>query len=898
MGEDRFVKTLRVRTNAILNFLLRLVFILSPLVVSPWISRVLGAEGVGEFAYINSVATFFVTAISFGFTNYATKKIAEKKDDPDACSSIFWNVFFSRLIIGAASIALYAGLTFFFFPTKVATATVWLFVLMLLNAVFDVTYFFRGIENYTFVFGVSALFKIASVVLVFVLVRNPEDLWIYTLLYTLGIFGGTIICFAFALFHVQRFRFSQLEIKESLAGSFVYFVPTVAVTLYSIVDKTMLGRMAGEKMVGYYEQASKLYIIASQLIGTLFPVMLARISGEMEGPSDPEAVKKKLQKRIEQVALVHGMIAWPAMFGLFAAAKYIVPAYFGSEFLPSIEIAYILAPLAVLSTISAGLMSVYFVPKNRVWQGSAFYLVGAVLNLGVNFAAIHFLEARGAALTSLFTELLVSGLFIAFSRKEINYRRLLAREAIPLLSSLVMFAALFVVDFAFLRSSGISAIAKSLIMIGIGGLVYLGMLVLLRFSIVESAISALSRRFLKTNARKRTLDIGLVAGVLAVGAILTAAASISSKNAPLYVDIETEDQLFAIADNLNGNYRIKNDIRMTRPWKPLGTKEKPFTGILQGKGHWLYDFVFDEETLIDKDTNPIRAMFGYNKGYVHSVFLEYDSPDLTLGDRTDNGILSFFVGVNEGYVTSCRWFSNRISVGVSGANLVVGSFAGINKGQIKNCYSNSGFVLDKCTGECAVGGLTGIADDNSTIDLCRSRVSVNMLTVKEGSSLYVGGVSGVSRNASYVNVYAFGSIKASHSVPAEATLFQGGLIGKQESGAAKMSCCVSNESFYRLDGDSVGGFVGFNEEGAVSSYTSCISECAYMGEELPVGGAFNANGLFEADRVFYSTSPSVQNEYLVGQKTKEGEFSIYGTGLDETYWAIGSNGKVVTTIND
>ena len=81
-----------VTRNYIYNLIYQILILILPLISTPYISRVLGAENIGIYSYTISIITYFILFGSLGITLYAQREIAYVQDDKEKRSKIFWEI--------------------------------------------------------------------------------------------------------------------------------------------------------------------------------------------------------------------------------------------------------------------------------------------------------------------------------------------------------------------------------------------------------------------------------------------------------------------------------------------------------------------------------------------------------------------------------------------------------------------------------------------------------------------------------------------------------------------------------------------------------------------------------------------------------------------------------------
>ena len=173
------MKRLSVKANFIFSLLNQLVAFISPLIITPYLSRVLGAEAIGQFSFSQSVVQYFIFGATLGITMYAQRCIAEHKNSVEDQSKVFWEIVLLRLIVTSAVLLVYFILSI----NNVFGSYSLLMNILSINivaCVFDITFFFQGNEHFSTIVISTILFRVLSLVLSFLLIKTPDDIVIYT----------------------------------------------------------------------------------------------------------------------------------------------------------------------------------------------------------------------------------------------------------------------------------------------------------------------------------------------------------------------------------------------------------------------------------------------------------------------------------------------------------------------------------------------------------------------------------------------------------------------------------------------------------------------------------------------------------------------------------------------
>lgn len=493
-GEEGFKpKSLSVKTNFIFSFIIQLLTYLIPVFTSPYLSRTLGPTGIGANSFANSIVTYFNLIISFGFVTYGTKTISQQRKSREEYSNTFWNIVFTRGLLFVFVFTAYFLMAYLWgFGGTVDKNLFLVYSIMLINAFADITYLFQGIENFRIISLINIIARLLGMACIFIFVKSEDDLLIYVLIYTLQFLVVSLVSWLFAIPSVNKPKFKEIHVFKCLKNALFYFLPTIAISVYTILDRTMLGYLADTTQVAYYEEAYKIITVVISLISALSPVMLSRISSLYA-----EGNEKEIQHKINQMFEVSSLIAFPSILGLYAVSRYFFPAYFGSAYEPSVEVSYFLIPLIFVISISTNINSAYYVPRNKILMTTWFYVAGATINFVTNFFAIRYMGAKGAALTSLIAETVITTLFIIFSWKGVRYKEIAKTAIKPLIAAVVMFAVLMPLNYLVLDKYIESLTWRTVISVLTGVFVYAVMILLLKEPMVMHYLKKIGSKLKK-----------------------------------------------------------------------------------------------------------------------------------------------------------------------------------------------------------------------------------------------------------------------------------------------------------------------------------------------------------------------------------------------------------------
>ena len=465
-----------VKKNYLYNVTYQVLTMLAPLITTPYVSRVLGAENIGTYSYAVSIVSYFTLFAALGTASYGSREIAYAQDDRKKRTTVFWNTevlsCISTLICTVAYLVLAALFTDY-------QAIYFILLMNIVSVAFDISWVFQGMEEFGFIVSRNIIFKILNVVFIFVFVKNKNDLFLYTLGMTLIPLISTLTLWPFLLRIVDKPSYKNIHPFSDIKTVCSMFVPTIAISVYAVLDKTMIGLYTNTKIEnGYYEQATKLSKTALTLVTSLGTVMIPRI-GFYFKKNDIESVRRYMYRSYRFVWL----LGIPLCLGLISISSNLVPWFYGEDFL---DISILLNVLSFL-ILAIGINNVtgmqYLMPTGRQNTFTFTVVIGALVNFVLNNLLIPRWYSVGAALSSVTAETVIAVIQIIIVRKEINPIKIIMCSGKYWISGMGMLFFL-----SYIGRYLISSVANTAVMICAGALFYAMLLLALRDSFFLSQI--------------------------------------------------------------------------------------------------------------------------------------------------------------------------------------------------------------------------------------------------------------------------------------------------------------------------------------------------------------------------------------------------------------------------
>jgi len=450
----------RVTKNYLYNAAYQVFILLVPLVVTPYLARVLGPDNLGIYSYVFSVTNIISIITLIGIYNYGNRQIAYERNDKHKMSQTFWEIMFLRVILAVAGSAVYFGVAFYL---KKFTVYFLEYYCFLLAAYIDCTWLYVGVEDMRPAVMKNFFAKLLGVVCIFLFVKNSADIGKYLLILSISILIANLTAYAELGKYIELAKINVRNLPSHIKDSVLLFLPTVASLIYLQADKVMIEWLTGQTaQVAFYDNAEKIIMIPLTFITVLSTVMMPRIANEHR-----QGHKDTIEDLIIRAAKTALFLSFPMAFGIGVLASGFIPWYLGKDFLPVTYALYLLCPIIVANSLEGISGKQYFTATNQIKVLTVTYTLTAVLNIGLNALLIPKFHFYGAAVATLCASYLSVSIQFFIMGKELNLKKLIR----PFIKYLLMAGVMFLIVFAatcWLAPS----VLKTLVQIVLGGFCY------------------------------------------------------------------------------------------------------------------------------------------------------------------------------------------------------------------------------------------------------------------------------------------------------------------------------------------------------------------------------------------------------------------------------------------
>lgn len=448
------------KKNFIYNLIYQILILIIPLITAPYLSRVVGVSGVGTYSYTYSIVYYFMLLTLLGINNYGNRTIAKVRDNKEKRFKEFWSMYILQLVMGTIMLILYLGYVLIFDVKYKQIALIQ--SLFIFSSILDINWFFFGLEEFKTTITRNTFVKIATVILIFLIVKNKDDLWKYTLIMSsMTVLSQVILWYALKN-KVGFVKIQKKDIIKHIKPNLILFIPVIAISLYKMLDKVMLGSMTNVIEVGYFENAEKIANIPMTIISALGTVMLPRMSNII-AKGEEDKVNNYITKSINFVMF----LSMAMCFGLVAISSEFAPYYFGTEFKKTgILIALLSFTFPFLSFANV-IRTQYLIPREKDRDYIISVSLGAIVNILLNIFLIPMYKSIGACIGTIAAEATVMIYQTISVRKELNVLQYVKKSFPFVVKSILMFIIIYPISL-----TDMNVISKLMIQVFMGCIIY------------------------------------------------------------------------------------------------------------------------------------------------------------------------------------------------------------------------------------------------------------------------------------------------------------------------------------------------------------------------------------------------------------------------------------------
>ena len=406
---------MRKEKNLVSNYIYNTIFtslnLIFPIITLPYVSRVIGVDGIGKVNFSNSIVNYFLMIASLGIPVYGVREIAKVRNDDEKLSNTFNEIFSINMLSTIFCIIIYYiminNIEYFKDNKLLFVVSGFSLVLNILN----LDWFYQGIEEYRYIAMRSSIVKLLLIILLFIFVRTEKDYITYAFINVIAISGNNIIN-AINIRKIIKISFKNLDVRKRIRPIAILLSIQLAINIYANLDTTMCGILANEVSVGFYSNAVKINRVIVTVVISISTILLPRLSFYIENNNF-----KDFNIVVNKVFKILLFIALPIMFGVYFLSKEIIIIMFGEKFIPAISTLQILSPLIFVLSIGNLFGTQVLIPLGKEKKLLISVIAGSMINFILNLLLIPIYNQNGAAFATVIAESVIMIIQVYFAKK-------------------------------------------------------------------------------------------------------------------------------------------------------------------------------------------------------------------------------------------------------------------------------------------------------------------------------------------------------------------------------------------------------------------------------------------------------------------------------------------------
>ena len=397
-----------IKKNFGYNLILTIANYIFPLIIYPYVSRVLGVTNIGACNFVDSIINYFVLLSALGVASLGVREIAKCKNSREQMETVFSNLLLFNIMMTFVSISILVVCTYTVETLTPYKKFLLIGILKLLFTPFTIEWFFQGIQVFKFITTRTIVVRILYVVLLFTFVHNEADVYIYYFLTTLVVLVNGIWNFTYSKNFVT-FSFTHIRPLLYLTSILILGYYRILTSLYTTFNTFFLGVTSGDVEVGYFATATKINTLIMSVFTAFTTVMVPKVAEMLQ-----EDKQYELRNIANNTFCLLMTAALPIICLCFFCANQIILLVAGNGYEGAVPVFRIVIGLILIIGIEQVVIQQFLMASNNNKTIFIVSTVGAVIGIIVNFVVTPSFGSVGSAIAWFLSELsvMVTGLIL------------------------------------------------------------------------------------------------------------------------------------------------------------------------------------------------------------------------------------------------------------------------------------------------------------------------------------------------------------------------------------------------------------------------------------------------------------------------------------------------------
>lgn len=401
-----------LKQNIIYSSVLTTANYLFPLITYPYVSRVLGVENIGVCNFVDSIINYFILLSALGIGVVGIREVAQSKGDKIKLQETFSKLFTINTITTSISLIILLIVMHTVTELHENYKLMWVGVLKLIFNYLLIEWFYKGIEDFKYITNRTILVRFLYVVIVFLFVKEVQDVTLYYFLTSVMIVVNAVINLLYARKYIKlKFHFRELtHLGRSIAILGIYGFLT---SMYTTFNVAYLGFVSTDEQVGFYTTSTKVHTIILMMFTAVTGVLMPRMASLLS-----EKKYEQYKHLIKKSTFLLFLLSTPSIILIEIFAPQIIYLIAGSGYEGAVLPLRIIAPLILVIGVEQILITQSLMPMGKDKAVLINSILGAVVGLFANIIVVPHLMSVGSAIVWLISEITVMFTAMFFFKRE------------------------------------------------------------------------------------------------------------------------------------------------------------------------------------------------------------------------------------------------------------------------------------------------------------------------------------------------------------------------------------------------------------------------------------------------------------------------------------------------
>jgi O-antigen/teichoic acid export membrane protein len=384
--------------------------VIFPLVTYPYLTRTIGAEGLGIVGYVDYVSGLIITLTAFGIPFYGVREVAKLQKDEKSRQGLFRQLFTIHFVCSLVGVAVFIGFMKAGRSQEIPGTLLAAGCAAVVLPPFIADWYMQGIEAFRFTTLRSIVLRLLSLLALFLFVTSPDDVIVYFII-TVAVQAAVALTNLLRI-GIGNVGFKSDGIQQHIKPLWHFFLTTSAISIYVFFDVIILGWFGNEKAIGYYAIAIRIVKLSLVVVLSLNVILFPRIT-HLISNNDHQQVSVLIQKALQFLVV----LTFPLGAGFFLLAPQIIGLLAGDGFLPAIPVLRILSILPFLVGFSNLCVYQVLLPfgREKLFLQSA--VVTCIVSVAAHWSLASSFSESGTATATVLTEACMVALTAFFAAR-------------------------------------------------------------------------------------------------------------------------------------------------------------------------------------------------------------------------------------------------------------------------------------------------------------------------------------------------------------------------------------------------------------------------------------------------------------------------------------------------